>query len=82
MTTVHPSDYMHELDKKALDELKSIPGFDGILKAFFRIFNEESMHGMNMASKIRLSEKQIPSVYRLLPPLCRKLSIAEPELYI
>lgn len=38
--------------------------------------------GLNMASKIRLGEKQLPDIYRYLPHACKKLGIAEPDFYL
>ena len=35
-----------------------------------------------MASSIRLSEKQLPNLYRHLPPICERLGIPEPEFYL
>ncbi|MDE6125502.1 MAG: M48 family metallopeptidase, partial [Muribaculaceae bacterium] len=43
---------------------------------------EKLQYGINMASSIRLSEKQLPDLYRHLPPICKKLGIAEPEFYL
>ncbi len=35
-----------------------------------------------MASSVRLSETQLPEIYKHLPPICKKLGIAEPEFYL
>lgn len=82
MMTINPREYYHEQDRKALEALKSIPGFTPALKAFMKIMNENMMHGVNMATKIRLGPNQLPEIYHLLPPICEKLGIAEPELYL
>ncbi len=82
MRVIHPSEYYHESDKKALELLKEVPGFDAALKAFFKVFNEQVIHGLNMARKIRLGPEQLPDIYNLLPPICKCLGIEEPELYL
>jgi len=35
-----------------------------------------------MASSIRLSNKQLPHIYKHLPPICEKFGIEEPEFYL
>jgi Zn-dependent protease with chaperone function len=62
--------------------MEAIPGFSTAVKTFLRIGYEEYLHGVNMASKIRLSEKQLPELYHKLPPICKKLGIAEPDFYL
>ena len=80
--TVNPRDFIHETDKKALEALKSIPGFDQLTKAFMKLFSERTMKILNMSSKVRLSEQQCPRIYNLLVPICEKFSIPVPELYL
>jgi Zn-dependent protease with chaperone function len=77
-----PSDFIHPEDEAARRNMESIPGFAAIVKAFMKLGMEQYYHGTNMACKIRLSEKQLPELYRKLPPICQKLSIAEPEFYL
>lgn len=81
-TYVNPRDFIHENDMKALNALKSIPGFDQLTKAFMKIFSERTMKILNMSSKVRLSAEQCPRIYNLLVPICEKFSIPVPELYL
>lgn len=67
--------FIHESDKAALATLKAIPGFTQVLRAFMKFWNEENMHIINMATKTRLSEKQLPEYYNMLFPICEKLGI-------
>lgn len=80
--TVNPRDFIHENDMKALNALKSIPGFDQLTKAFMKVFSERTMKILNMSSKVRLSEEQCPRIYNLLVPICEKFGIPVPELYL
>ena len=82
MRSANPRDYYHPQDKKALESLKQIPGFSAALKAFMKVFNENMIHGLNMSNKIRITDQQLPNLYRLLPPVCEKLGIKEPEFYL
>ena len=77
-----PSDFIHPEDAAALRQLESIPGFPTLVKKFYELGYEKLLYGMNMAKAIRLSEKQLPELYNHLPPICRKLGIAEPEFYL
>lgn len=80
--TMNWRDFIHENDKKAIDALKSIPGFDQFVKAFMKVFNERSMKILNMSSKVRLSPQQCPRIYNLLPPICEKMNIEVPDIYL
>lgn len=74
--------FIHDSDKAALSTLKAIPGFTQVLRLFMKTWSEENMHIQNMAMKIRLSEDQLPEYYNMLPPICDKLGIEIPELYL
>lgn len=77
-----PSDFIHPEDAAALQQMESIPGFGTLIKKVLAIGLENLQYGVNMASTIRLSERQLPDLYRHLPPICHKLGIREPELYL
>lgn len=74
--------FTHPSDKKALNALKAIPGFSALLKAFFKIYNERQFYIQNMSSNLRLGENQLPEYYDMLPPICEKLGIDVPEMYL
>lgn len=77
-----PSEFIHPDDAAALRQLESIPGFPTLVKKFYALGYEKFFHGMKMASNIKLSKNQLPELYRHLPPICRKLGIAEPDFYL
>ena len=77
-----PNDFIHHEDKEALRQLEAIPGFDAVLKAGMRVLQEQLLHGINMASKIRLGPEQLPELYARLPPICALLGVEEPEFYL
>jgi Zn-dependent protease with chaperone function len=74
--------FIHPADRAALENLKIIPLLPALTKAYIKMFSEQYFHGLNMAQKIRLGPDQFPKIYRHLPPICEKLGIAEPELYL
>lgn len=79
---MHPSDFIHPEDAAALRQMENLPGFTAVAKKIMSIYSETLFYGINMASSIRLSEKQIPEIYRHLPPVCQQLGIAVPEFYL
>ena len=80
--TIDSDFYVHPSDKTALDALKAIPGFTALLKAFMQVWNEQRARICNMATNLRINENQLPKYYYMLPPICEKLGISVPELYL
>jgi Zn-dependent protease with chaperone function len=77
-----PDDFTHPEDRAALEKLRAIPLFPACVKAFMKFMPERQLHGLNMAQKIRLTPRQLPKIYRHLPPACKALEIEEPEFYL
>ena len=80
-----PIDYkpfIHPEDRDALEKLQAIPLLDTITKQYMKTFTEDMYHGINMATKIRLSPTQLPEVYRILVDVCNALQIDIPEFYL
>ena len=80
--TVNPEFFIHEHDKSALQALKAIPGFTQVLKAFMKVWHEQQANMINMSTNLRINEKQLPKYYNMLPPICEKLGIDIPDLYL
>lgn len=74
--------YTHVSDRAALKALKSIPGFHQFVKGFMKIWSEHQFLISNMSSCVRINENQLSKYYDMLPPICEKLGIAVPELYL
>jgi len=79
---MRPSDFIHPEDEAALRQMESLPGFATLIKKVLAIGLENLQYGINMASSIRLSNKQLPHIYKHLPPICEKFGIEEPEFYL
>ena len=75
-------DYTHDADRAALKALQAIPGFSSLTKAFMNVWNERQQKILNMSSRIRLGPNQMSKYYNMLPPICEKLGIPVPELYL
>ena len=74
--------YMHDLDKKAFDALNMFPQFVKLQEAYVTNVDEKIAKIEFLSTAIRLSDKQMPEVYTLLPPICEKLGIDVPDLYM
>lgn len=74
--------FIHPEDESALNAMKNVPGFDTLVKKFMQVGYEAMLHGVNMASKIRLSETQLPEIYHRVTKICDKLEISYPEVYL
>ena len=75
-------EFIHPDDLDALELLNNIPILPNVLKKVMDLGTEQLYFGLNKASKIRLSENQLPELYNILPPICEQLEIAEPEFYL
>ncbi len=79
---VASSEFMHPEDMAALENLRALPLFPSFTKAFVAAVPEHLLHGLNLANKIRLGPDQLPELYRLLPPVCATLGVAEPGFFL
>ena len=74
--------YLHDSDKAAMAALKAIPGFSQVIKAFMKVWDEQKASLINLSTNLRLSEKQMAKYYDMLPPICEKLGIDVPDLFV
>lgn len=76
------STFIHPDDAATLQALKSIPVFPTIVEKILQYGWEDLMWSENITTNIRLSEEQMPNIYKHLPPICQRLGIKTPELYL
>lgn len=74
--------FLHDSDKAAMAALKTIPGFSQVMKAFMKIWSEQQSRIVNMSTNLHLNERQMSKYYDMLPPICEKLGIEIPELFV
>lgn len=79
---IEVSSFMHDSDRKALNALKAIPGFTPLLRTFINVWDERQFQIQNLSGNIKLGENQMSKYYNMLPPICEKLGIAVPDLYL
>lgn len=76
------ADIIHPEDVKALKALKVVPGMSLLMEKIFQYGFDELSWSENVTTNLRLSERQMPDIYNRLPPICKRLGIPVPELYV
>ena len=74
--------YIHSLDRAALVALKKIPLLDTICAKLLAVMNDKQNKIINMSTKIHITEKQLPKIYRMVQSICNKIGIDMPDLYL
>ena len=76
------NDLIHPADASALKTLKNIPALPKVMEKVFEYGYDEIQWIENVTTNLRLCETQMPEIYNRLPPICEKLGIPVPELYL
>ena len=74
--------FEHPADRAALEGLKKTVGFDRLMRAIAKFGADRIWHIVNESSNLRLSEKQVASVYEIHREMARRLDIEPPPLYL
>ncbi|KAJ7537932.1 hypothetical protein O6H91_11G028800 [Diphasiastrum complanatum] len=76
------ADFQHPLDKQNTTFLRAIPGLNEIGKVLLGPVAEQVMLLENIATSILVSEKQLPSLHRLMVEAANILNLEAPDLYV
>ena len=74
--------FIHPMDRSALNALKKIPLLDTLLKKYMSAIDEDMLHNMQMVSMVRISSRQLPELHEMLQETCIRLDIPEPDFYL
>ena len=74
-------EYEHPKDKLALENLRKVPILPQLIK-LIQTPSNSICRLKHTASFVRLNEKQIPSVYKLLREACEIIEVDEPTVYL
>jgi Zn-dependent protease with chaperone function len=75
--------FQHPLDREALAAVRKVKHIDVVIKKATEWSTERDFKILNLSDNIRLSNKQCPSIYKLLKEAASILDITQlPELYI
>ena len=79
---IDPKHFQHPLDMAAVNNLAKVKGMDLFTKKFMELGLEKIMHIQNIGSCLRVSETQVPSVWKVYKEACDVLEIDPPDLFI
>jgi Zn-dependent protease with chaperone function len=83
LTGISSRAFEHPADRTALHALRSVPGFDRVLKAASGMLRERQYRLAYLASAVRVDERQFPALHALLGEVVEVLDLpARPELYV
>lgn len=75
--------FEHEADRAALEALKKTVGFDQLMKAISRLGADKIWQVINESSNIRLSERQVGSIYKIHREVAATLDLdPAPPIYL
>ncbi|SHN52090.1 M48 family metallopeptidase [Desulfovibrio litoralis] len=78
---LHSSEYEHPLDRIGLEALRKIPLFPKVLELC--TVPQNSITRLELfGSNLKVSERQMPSLYKLMKEACETLEVEEPLFYL
>ena len=83
LTDIAPQSWEHPADRAALNALRSIPGFDDVVRRVFSYFDEKRLRQLYLANAVRVSATQRPKLDALLTEVLTSMDWHDrPELYV
>lgn len=82
MPYIDASYYQHDRDRQALAALKAVPGFTPLLKAIMKVYDERVTFITTKSTHVEITPHQLSEYYDMVPPICEKLGIDVPTLYL
>jgi Zn-dependent protease with chaperone function len=80
---IDSSAFEHPADRAALHALRSVPGFDLVLRKLIGLVGERSVRYLHLANAVRVGERQFPRVDAIYRDCLSVLDVSErPELYV
>jgi len=83
LTQIAPVAWEHPADRAALQTLRSVPGFDEVLKKVYGFLGERGIRLLFQADAVRVGPTQFPKLHALHTEVCTTLDWEpRPELFI
>jgi Zn-dependent protease with chaperone function len=83
LTGISSRAFEHPADRAALTAMRSIPGFDQVLKLASGFLRERQYRLVYLASSVRVDERQFADLHDIFGEVCAVLDAGErPELYV
>jgi Zn-dependent protease with chaperone function len=74
--------FEHPADRTALTAMRSVPGFDQLLRVASGMLRERQYRLVYLSSAVRVDERQFGDLDQLLREVCGVLDAERPELYV
>ena len=75
-------DIMHPEDAKAIQAIKSVPGYERLAWKLMKLGAEAQYRGENLANNVQVTPQSFPAVYAPFKEVVDRVGIEEPELYV
>jgi len=83
LTDLHPYEYEHPFDAKALDALQATTGLDILVRQFNKHFTERFITIQYTGSNLKITKNTYPKVYDILDHACNTINLpSRPDLYL
>lgn len=82
LTGLKASQFRHPLDLEATQSLQQLPGLDLLVRTVLGGVAEQFFYMENIATSIRVSDRQLPDLHASLLEACEILDLDIPHLYI
>ncbi|MEP7021225.1 MAG: M48 family metallopeptidase [Pseudonocardiales bacterium] len=83
LTDISSHAFEHPADKTALTAMRSLPGFDQVLRATTGMMRERQYRLAYLASSVRVGERQFPDLHEILSGVTEILDVDQrPELFV
>lgn len=83
LTQIAPVSWEHPADRAALQSLRSVPGFDEVLRKIYGFIGERGVRLLFQADAVRVGPTQFPRVHQLYTDVLTTLDWTErPELFV
>lgn len=80
---LHPYEYEHPFDAKALDSLQSTPGLDVIVRQYNKQAVERVITVQYTGGNLRITRENYPKIYAMLDAVCATVNLpSRPDLYL
>lgn len=77
LTDISPAAWEHPADRAALQTLRSLPGFDQVVKKGVGFFGDRGIRLMFQANAVRVNERQFPTLHRIKNEVQKTLDYRE-----
>ncbi len=75
--------FEHPADRTALTAMRSVPGFDQLIRAASSMLRERQYRLVYLSSAVRVGERQFPDLHELIGDVCDVLDApVRPEVYV